>query len=76
MAKKGVLAETSAVAVPKRLPRTFSPGIILEREQVLGYLLMLPALALLTVFVLYPFFTESGLPSPTAASASLANSWV
>lgn len=55
MAKKGVLAETSAVAVPKRLPRTFSPGIILEREQVLGYLLMLPALALLTVFVLYPF---------------------
>ncbi len=55
MAKKGVLAETPAAAVAKRPPRALSPGILLEREAVLGYLLMLPALALLTVFVLYPF---------------------
>ncbi len=55
MAKKGVLAETPAAAVAKRPPRALSPGVLLEREAVLGYLLMLPALALLTVFVLYPF---------------------
>ncbi len=55
MAKKGVLAEAPAAAVARRPPRAWSPGALLEREEVLGYLLMLPALALLTVFVLYPF---------------------
>lgn len=55
MAKKGVLVDTPAAAVAKRPPRALSPGVLLEREAVLGYLLMLPALVLLTVFVLYPF---------------------
>ncbi len=54
MAKKGVLAESPA-AVVRRPPKVWRLGILLEREGVLGYLLMLPALALLTVFVLYPF---------------------
>jgi multiple sugar transport system permease protein len=55
VAEKGVLAEAPPVAVPKRPARPWHPRLLLEREEVLGYLLMLPALGLLTVFVVYPF---------------------
>mgnify|MGYP000303680200 CR=1 FL=1 len=55
MAEKGALAEAPPVAVPKKAVRPWHPRLLLEREEVLGYLLMLPALGLLTVFVVYPF---------------------
>ncbi len=55
MAEKGAIVETPAVPVAKRPVRLWDPRILLEREEILGYLLMLPALALLTIFVLYPF---------------------
>jgi multiple sugar transport system permease protein len=55
VAEKGVLAEAPPGAVPKKPARPWHPRLLLEREEVLGYLLMLPALGLLTVFVVYPF---------------------
>ncbi len=55
MAEKGALAEAPPVAVAKKPARPWDPRLLLEREEVLGYLLMLPALGLLTTFVVYPF---------------------
>lgn len=45
-------AGAGRVASPRR-PR--SPAGVLERENVLGYLLMLPALVVLVLFIAYPF---------------------
>src|SRR5919199_3643089 len=47
-------ATAASAAVPRRRPAA-QPSAWLERERVLGWVLVLPALAILAAFIVYPF---------------------
>ncbi len=70
MVSQGQQVGTAESVRPYTAPRS-SPSSLLEREGILGWVLSLPALAILGVFIVYPFFVGIwlSLSSETVATA-------